>query len=734
MLYKIGLTFVIALLGHTAVCHGETAIYEFTPADFEITKSEGVTYVKAINGNVSYGEPEEPMLPVMSSSIMCPYNMDMTDWSYTGETVLVGTDVELRKNSYPMPTSVLVDNIETEIYAESFDRPVTVSEGINGIQGVGYKSVFISPFRYDSATKRLYLYTRVQVNINWESALRWDISPRVVHIESSVALEIEVGDPKILTYPAAIQVPDDKKLDYLIVTVDSLKAALKELLVWRRSIGLRAEMVSVEDICREVSGDMDLPLRIKTYLYRRYLNNGLEYVTLVGDVNQVPTRYCYAEVSGARGSSDYIPADVYYTAFDNDFTWDTNGDGIYGQYPEDKIDWYADIVISRIPINNCKEIQKSVKKILSYEKFYDKYTESPKILYCGASLSNPGENMWGDISDSHGMAIQVSEMCEGANVDADFFFDTGSSIEGLNYSSDNFFKALQSEYEWVFEISHGNFESWSQYGFYFHDYDSERLENTHKHIVATLACNTAGFDKKRCLGTSFLKNPKGGAIGYIGSSRYGWVSTNCQYAPSYAHLIMSYMMKDYCSSMQHRQRLGDVFNVLKTKYGPVYYNDTYNAFRWLYFSHQLIGDAATQCFNISPKNVNIEFRWIEDNILNLELPTYDWDGGKVVLVESPENPDYNISEYPIGAISYAFQRAGRYSLSVLSNQTLPVMRTIELVKNEDISDSRNIEADIVNIDDVNLKSSSNTNIQSSAVRINTSFHVEPGCSFKISIN
>lgn len=361
----------------TVIADAETITYNFSMDDFEITKENGVTFVKSRNPSVSYGDPGTPVLPVFSRQILCPYKKDISAWSIASEKTLVSKDVMLNENTCFIPDSIS-DEVrspvpETAICSKSYDIPISIMPGINGLHGLGYRIVRLNPFHYDAERKNLYLYTSITIDIEWGNCMDWGILPRIDIANSGAPLRNDVMtfgmDPmsaNLSTYPDPIRISDEKKLDYLIVTVDSLKPALKDLLVWRRSLGLRAEIVTVEDICDQIPGNMDLPLRIKTYIRDCFRDKGLEYVTLVGNVDQVPTKYFTLAITVRSVHTKTIPSDVYYSALDGELIWETGNKGFFGEDIFNYVDYFPDIVLSRIPASNSEEISEFTKKIIRY--------------------------------------------------------------------------------------------------------------------------------------------------------------------------------------------------------------------------------------------------------------------------------------------------------------------------------------------------------------------------------
>lgn len=110
----------------------------------------------------------------------------------------------------------------------------------------------------------------------------------------------------------------------------------------------------------------DLPAKIRNCIKDYYINQGLGWVILGGDVDEVPTRRGYAFTAGKTyDKDDYLQCDYYYS--DLDGSWNADGDEYWGEYKEDNIDMYPDVFVGRLPGSSLSDIRVLVRKILTYE-------------------------------------------------------------------------------------------------------------------------------------------------------------------------------------------------------------------------------------------------------------------------------------------------------------------------------------------------------------------------------
>lgn len=119
-----------------------------------------------------------------------------------------------------------------------------------------------------------------------------------------------------------------ERIDYLIVTADSLKDAFTPLARFKRLKGLRVKVESIENILQMPCDYTEPQEKLKYYLYTLYQNNGLKWCLLGGDDNIIQARICYLS---ELESHNYFAADKYYACFEKNFRWDANNNGIYGE-------------------------------------------------------------------------------------------------------------------------------------------------------------------------------------------------------------------------------------------------------------------------------------------------------------------------------------------------------------------------------------------------------------------
>ena len=399
------------------------------------------------------------------------------------------------------------------------------------MDGYSILRFLVCPFRYDVQEKRLYLVTDISFDINLvesPSSLSKEsnvggqnmgdvVMSQIINPEDFYGVNIPIQIPVIDTCFAGY-LPITER--YVIVTSEELAPYFKPLAQWKTQKGIKSKVVTVEEITA-LYPNMDIPLAIKTFFKNEYENNNLKYALLGGSDCVVPARKCYAK---NYAETTVMPADLYYACFGNCFSWDANGNGIYGEL-EDSISMVPDIVVTRASVRDVSGAQAFVDKILGYEKDPDAKGWGNDILMCGAKRRT-APNGHSD-SESDGEELFKYFIAPYWNGTRMRFYDTYTDFtEGADYdlTAENLQYELSKGYTFVDMITHGNSERWSlEAENKYYGKQAGELKNERYTIITTTACSTNMFDRPSpCLGEMFINNAYSGVVAYFGCSRYGW--------------------------------------------------------------------------------------------------------------------------------------------------------------------------------------------------------------------
>jgi hypothetical protein len=171
--------------------------------------------------------------------------------------------------------------------------------------------------------------------------------------------------------------------DLVIIAPQVFCDELQVLADHKDSIGITTLLQPVEEIYDEWLGN-DKAEQVKVFITHAKETYDVQYVMLVGGRKVslgeeewlLPVRYSHiednVETPEARYLSDLYFADLY-DACGNFSSWDTNDNGVYGEWyanqsAADIIDLYPDVYIGRLPCRNLIEVKIMVQKIITYEQ------------------------------------------------------------------------------------------------------------------------------------------------------------------------------------------------------------------------------------------------------------------------------------------------------------------------------------------------------------------------------
>lgn len=152
----------------------------------------------------------------------------------------------------------------------------------------------------------------------------------------------------------------DEAVDYLIVVPSQNQVnAVAPLVSWKEHIGFRVKVETMTTIVASQTGDRGE--RLWRYLHDRYLDWGMHYLLLVGDVDQIPMRMLYPD-SGAAYPTDYYYANLSVQ------DWDLDNDRRWGEFTQDLLKISPDVIVGRIPFNSAADILAIINRTVAFEQ------------------------------------------------------------------------------------------------------------------------------------------------------------------------------------------------------------------------------------------------------------------------------------------------------------------------------------------------------------------------------
>jgi len=458
---------------------------QFTPVE----QAGGLYKIETAGTDFFYkSDPEQAALPFQSLRIPVPGGAELVDYQFTYENEVFMEEIRMAANQIYQPFS----------FEGSYPGEVLEYVSSQSMRGQDYFCFTLSPFIYNSDQEILHLIKKLQLKVQY----------RIHYQESAPA------DP-----------PENDVLDYLIVTTAELKDSFKPLLDWKIRKGLKAELVTLDEIYSRYEEPTD-QLRIKRYLHELYKNRNLLWVLLGGDHDIVPVQYCFGKVNLMEDEleEDSIPTDLFYACFDMSFDWNGDADERVGEPHIDFVDNLPEIHISRIPVRTKEHVQTFIHKTLDYELNPPRENFMEKMLLTGVK----SWQVWDQKSDNHHRSEQMYLRYVARNWSGKRFgfYDTGGSFpDGDQYevSASNLSQQLNKGYAFFHFAGHGNKSTYlMENGTGFTCENALELNNKGSGLMLSTTCDVNAFDAhKMCLSESFLLNPHGGCVAFWGSSRLG---------------------------------------------------------------------------------------------------------------------------------------------------------------------------------------------------------------------
>ncbi|MHA1521461.1 MAG: C25 family cysteine peptidase [Promethearchaeota archaeon] len=247
------------------------------------------------------------------------------------------------------------------------------------------------------------------------------------------------------------------EVEYLIITVSPFADYLQRLANWKSQKGVSAKILTINEITSQYSG-ADTQERIKECIQDYYTNRNTSWVLLAGDEQDVPSRQAYIpeiDIPYPRDGNT-VSCDSYYTDLDND--WDSNNDGLWGDYDHDEFDYHAEVYVGRLTANDTSEMGMLVDNIISYETDPPEGDWIGRALYGGTILFYSED--WDDDDEADYLAGDYNRFNHMVNdtldnMDVNWTTNFLAETEGLvptNYYNDS----LISEDNLIYALDAGN--------------------------------------------------------------------------------------------------------------------------------------------------------------------------------------------------------------------------------------------------------------------------------------
>ena len=315
-----------------------------------------------------------------------------------------------------------------------------------------------------------------------------------------------------------LPIKNNGQYDMVIIAPTRFVIPLQRLVIHKNGVGIKTRLIQLSEIYHSYRG-RDKPEQIKYFIKDAVKKWNTKYVMLVGDINRLPIRKVW--LGGKTVITDLYYADIYDRE-GNFSNWDTNNNGIYGEFnyngETDEIDLIPDVGVGRLPCRNVNEVKTVVDKIIGYEKNTYGKNWFKRFILCG-----------GDTFAGYGDISEGEFLCEKVNENMDGFTPIKLWMSNGKLSPQNITNEINKGAGFVLFVGHGGPTTWLTYSLESESKDirysmfsiKKDLVNGYRLPVVYIdACLTAKLDSiLPCFAWSFVVNRDGGAVAAIGSVR-----------------------------------------------------------------------------------------------------------------------------------------------------------------------------------------------------------------------
>ena len=530
---------------------GEVSLtFSFDPNDVTYAVQGAYEKVHLAEAVLPGDPPGTPWLPAKYVNVLIPSGATVTDVRAEGNEVLLRDDIAVLPAQPPQKRSgsrnAFVPALASA-YAQADKIPTSLASaaGEHTMSGYSLVSVRLNPIRYIAASKQLFLATQLRLTVAYSEPKARLSAPAAQRSEAATWVQDLVvnADSSAAFAPTASRtLMADTAAQYLLITRRACTNAFNALIQHRAS-RFTCQMLTVESITNTYSGT-DTQAKIRACIKDYYQNHGTLYVVLGGDDTLVPPRGTKVSVDTEVESA--MPTDLYYSGLDRD--WNANSNTVYGEVT-DNPDMAWEVVVGRIPVRTAAQATDYINKLISFETA-PPTNLSKKIMLGGmvawdtyTGTSRPSDDVTADghraFRDTTHPSVSDSEMWDrrlyrdgirpywqattiGIFCDTLTSWDTTTAGDYLENAT-NVRKRFNEGWWHLYFSGHGDVTAWGLESGAFYSSDATLLTNKTP-FVYTDACLTGHFDGSTdpCLSEAFLRNPTGGALVYVGCSRYGW--------------------------------------------------------------------------------------------------------------------------------------------------------------------------------------------------------------------
>ncbi len=528
----------------------------------------------------------------------------------------------------------LIKLLKGDIYKKNewYPKSNIISSTPFQIRGVSGISLQVAPVQYNGKKGELKIATKITFSVIEDNPGN---SRAFNHVKSRAFSKI-LKD-RFINYnefeSRAANVEDGDKM--IIITPQKYRAALNEFVTWKNQKGISTTVYLYPD---ETGADTN---EVKAFIKSKYENDGISYVTLIGDGEDIPAYMVPVDDKdyGSRFDS-IVPADPIYAMVSGD-------------------DLYPDLFIGRVPGNSESEVTVILDKIINYEKSPDPSGSwYQKAVGIGSDEGSPADYDW--IRDSiHSGLTQYG------------FTQLDEIFQGDGKTENDFSSYINEGRSLVNFMGHGYFDGFGFNGpFWYSTTYIEDLSNGSKlPVVIPLACNFGQYLGREGAAEYWIKNPDGGAVAVTGSTPLmDWTP------PQWAQVEMNKLITE-----EAHNSFGAYFYNGEMKMLDIsVYQGEKTVKTWVYF-----GDPSLQLFTKTPTAMNFSFSDYRDGSLSIS-------GENEALVticnESMEIIESKIVASGRADFSFTASNGDTITITATKRNRVPFIQTYVIGESNDITE------------------------------------------------
>jgi len=351
---------VVAVTGASDT--GVSSIKTFSvslPEPVFIEKENGYISVELDGATSSLMRAGKPVLPVITKTFTFPLG-----------TKIKNIDVSMNMKKYTVSKKV-----------EPAPKPVTMDDSrIKGDLVFEDKSVYDSKGLYPENKYSIDMGAGLKdgmhvLYVNVRCYVQYSPSKNVLYIPEQIDIKISYSLPEKSLFKT------DEKYDLVIITDEKFNESAQRLAEHKNSVGIKTKVITTQYIYSHYEG-RDQPEQIKLFIKDAIEKWGITYVLLMGGRKgqtldwYIPERRSNNNADMESGySTDLYYADIYRVDHAGNVwfeDWDWNGNGIFAEAEApnkiiDRIDYYPDVYVGRLPVRYTWDADTVVDKIIHYE-------------------------------------------------------------------------------------------------------------------------------------------------------------------------------------------------------------------------------------------------------------------------------------------------------------------------------------------------------------------------------